>query len=225
MFIPDATLSYDEHDAFAANINKLLEGQNLYDVLCVLARAAVDRIFQIKDEHERLRAGALFLKEFDLLYTLSGPSQERARGKKMPNSQRRSPSLKIAACVDNSESRGVVKLQEPESIMLGLGDLPATYGYDAILQGVPAGIGLILRDYPKECDRDQLVFESIATAVFHRSAKKSEAATQWLRELNMRMKPVTDNIATVRDDRVRNAAILEQVSSLTRLGKFCFSDW
>jgi hypothetical protein len=225
MPISDTTLSYREQEAFAAKIKKVVVTEGLYDVLSILVNVAIDRIFEIEDDHERLRAGALFLKEFDFLYALTKPVKKDEKGKKVGNKEQRLPSLKIVARLGKGlEYSGLVELEESEAVMLGLGDFPATYQYEAILRGVPDGVGLMLRDYPKERDRDRFVPETIGAAVFQRSDKKSLAAKKQVTELNAQLLSVTDSIAAIRDDRARNAVILEGVDALTRLVKSGFGE-
>lgn len=86
------------------------------------------------------------------------------------NKAKRLPSQTIAARVgEGPDFSDVVQLQEPEAIMFELGDTPASHKYRAILEGVPDGVSLILRDYPKERHRDQFVLETIGAAVDQRS--------------------------------------------------------
>jgi hypothetical protein len=222
MFMSDATLTADEQEVFAAQVGTLLERLNPYDVICVLAIVAVNKISSITDKHDRRRCGALFIKQFDILSALGEPPGD-AEEEEETNDQEHDDSLSatFADCdeetVDESETDDddeiAKEIRETEAIMTGLGDFCTRYRYRAILRGVPDGISIILRDYPKERDRNNFVLDAIASAVIRRSRKRSPETKEAIRNLNTNLKAATDSIEAVQNGGVRDAVILEAIDA------------
>jgi hypothetical protein len=219
MFISDATLTDEEQEAFGIQVEDVVGQWSLYDILCILAIVAVNRISPLKDKHERRRYGALFIKEFGGLSTLSEPSTDVSEETATTNQEHDgSLDAAIVTCSGETDDDDEVwkEINEIESIMLGLGDFCTEYRYGAILRGVPDGIRIILRDYAKERDRNHLVLGAIASAVIRRSEKRYNETTKAMRELNTKLKPAAESVGAHQNSRVRDAVILEAIDALLK---------
>jgi hypothetical protein len=225
MFISDAKLTGGEQDASTAQVETLIERHNVYDVLCILATVAVNRISAITDKHDRRRCGALFIREFEVLSALHESSTDREEEEET-NDQEHDGSLSAAMADwdeetdddqetdDDDEIENVMR--EAEAIMTGLGDFCTVYRYRAILRGVPDGISIILRDYPKEHDRNNFVLDAIASAVIRRSKKRSPETREAIQKLDTNLTAATETLGAFQNSRIRDAVILDAIDAFLK---------
>jgi len=216
----NAVLTYNQHTAFALKIENLLGQQTPEDILSIIAIVADNAIHLVKDKHERRRTGVLFINYVKFLAALGHDYPEEVEEGPGQYDRRHGAGIHLVSRDGETVDESEVSEEggdETESLMSGLLDYCAAHSYPAILGAVPGAVGMILRDFPEENDRNQIILETIFASAARRSEVKSRATKKAIRDLNTLLKPVMDRIKPIRGNRVRNAVILEMVDALTRL--------
>jgi hypothetical protein len=114
----------------------------------------------------------------------------------------------------------MTQLDDGDNLALSILELCIDYGYTAgaVLNALPPVVGEILRDYPEEPDRDGVVLELVQVCAYRRSALGATTMKRLQPAMDKKLKPLTDTISAMADQRIRNAFILELIYALTLLG-------
>jgi hypothetical protein len=173
-------------------------------VLSVLTTVADNALHQVKAENERKWLRAMFIKDLQLRVALREYSDaERRDPKKKMQERDKIPMQHTYSRYDDAES--------PVQALLECCDAAS---YRSILHGLPQGMSDIIRDLPKDRDRNLMIIDVVQAAISHRLELNSEKG---MIELKTKAKPLRDRLNALRNDSLRCAAILEMINLLVGL--------
>src|SRR3954469_3474782 len=146
-----AFLRPEQRLIYARKIESILAQQTPTDMLLILTIVADNALQQMKVGRERERIGALFVKELQLRIALREYSDAERRG---PTGNQKSDEI--------GSNHVYVKLDDADELATGLVDYCAGSPYRSIVHAVPMAVGAILRDYPKDRDRNDMILNIIS---------------------------------------------------------------